>query len=365
MDEYNDIIEALSNDEFSSESIINRMRNNLKNPASKVEGSFAMDSIFAVSQELSRIIYERIINFIDLTMLDTASYEYLDRKGLDYGLERNPATPAVGYVLFNGASGTIIPKGTTLLSETSSFTTDYEAVIPSSGNISVSCTCTESGTQGNILAGAITQIRTADAIDGITVTNEEAFEGGTEEENDESYRNRIYEKIRLPLASGNSNSYIYWAKQVSGVGNARSIPLWNGAGTVKVIILGSDGKAPDDEVLQNVADYIETQRPIGAKVTVSKAEAHPVSINATITISVGYKLTDIKNEIDKTIREYLIGIAYEEENKVLSYFKISDLIFNVSGVSDVIDYTINGGKTSITAGTSEFFELQEVTINEN
>lgn len=94
--ETEDIIEALSNDEFSSDSIIERMRNSLKNPASKIEGSFAMDSIFAVSQELSRVMYERVINFIDLTMLDTAPYEYLDRKGQDYGLERNPATPAVG-----------------------------------------------------------------------------------------------------------------------------------------------------------------------------------------------------------------------------------------------------------------------------
>lgn len=363
--ETEDIIEALSNDEFSSDSIIERMRNSLKNPASKIEGSFAMDSIFAVSQELSRVMYERVINFIDLTMLDTAPYEYLDRKGQDYGLERNPATPAVGYVQFSGLPGTIIPKGTILLSEDNTFATDYEAVIPSSGTVSISCTCSEAGTQGNILAGAITQIRTADSINGVTVANAEAFEGGTEEEDDESYRNRILEKIRLPLASGNSNSYVYWAKQVSGVGNARCIPLWNGAGTVKVIILGSDGKAPDDEVLQNVADYIETQRPIGAKVTVSKAEAHAVSIDATITISSGYKLTDVKNEIDRTIREYLTGIAYEEDNKTLSYFKVSDLIFNVSGVADVLDYTINGGKTSVTAGTSEFFELEEVTVNEN
>lgn len=360
-----DIIKAMSNGEFSSEAIVQRMRNSLKNPASKIEGSFAMDSIYAISQELSRVMYERVINYIDLVMLDTAPYEYLDRKGLDYGLERNPATQAVGYVQFTGKAGTVIPKETTVLSEDSSYTTDYEAIIPSSEKVSILCTCTESGSQGNILAGAITQIRAADAIDGVSVTNEEPFLGGTEEEDDESYRNRIYEKIRLPLASGNVNSYIYWAKQVSGVGNARCVPLWNGAGTVKVIILGSDGKEPDDEILQNVADYIETQRPIGAQVTVAKAEAHAVSIDATIKISSGYRLNDIKNDIDKTIREYLTGIAYEEENKTLSYFKISDLIFNVNGVADVLDYTINDGKTSITAGASEFFELQEVIINEN
>lgn len=363
--EYQEIIDALTNDEFTPESIISRMRSDLKNPPSKVEGSFAMDSIYAVAQEIARVVNVRIIDFIDLTMLDTAVYDYLDRKGLDFGLERNPATPAVGYTIFSGASGTIIPKGITILSDSTSFTTDYEAVIPVSGMISIRCTCTEEGTIGNILAGSITGIRSTEAIDGVTVINDDDFEGGTEEEEDESYRKRIYEKIQMPIASGNANSYVYWAKQVSGVGNARCIPLWNGAGTVKVVILGDDGTAPSDTILENVAEYIETQRPIGAKVTVAKAEAYPVDIDATIKIASGYRLIDIKNEIDRIIREYLTGIAYEEESKVLSYYKISDLIFNVNGVADVIDYTINGDKKSVTAGTSEFFELQEVTINEN
>lgn len=363
--EYQEIIDALTNDEFTPESIILRMRNDLKNPPSKVEGSFAMDSIFAVAQELARIVNVRVIDFINLTMLDTAVYEYLDRKGLDFGLERNPATPAVGYAIFTGSSGTIIPKGTTILSDDNSFTTDYEGVIPSTGSISIRCTCTEAGVSGNILAGSITGIRSTEMIDGVNVTNEKAFEGGTEEEDDEQFRKRVYEKIRMPIASGNANSYVYWAKQVSGVGNARCIPLWNGAGTVKVVILADDGTAPSDTILENVANYIETQRPIGAKVTVAKAEAHPVNVNASIKITSGYKLNDIKNEIDRSIREYLTGIAYEEESKVLSYYKISDLIFNVNGVADVLDYTINGEKKSITAGTSEFFELQEVTINEN
>lgn len=169
----------------------------------------------------------------------------------------------------------------------------------------------------------------------------------------------------MPIASGNANSYIYWAKQVSGVGNARCIPLWNGAGTVKVVILSSNGTAPDDTVIKNVADYIEAQRPIGAKVTVSKAEAKEIIIDCTIKASAGYRLTDVQTEANRIIREYLTGIAYEEESKVLSYFKISDLIFNVEGVSDVLDYTVNGGKQSIMAEAAEFFSLSEITLHEN
>jgi hypothetical protein len=61
----------------------------------------------------------------------------------------------------------------------------------------------------------------------------------------------------------------------------------------------------------------------------------------------------------------LTGIAYESENKVLSFYKISDLIFNCSGVDDILDYEINGEKKSVVAGSSEFFMLEEVKINED
>lgn len=363
--DYQEVIDAMSNGEYTAEEIKSRIRSYLNNPASKIEGSFAMDSIQAVAQEMARAINMRIIDFIDMAMLDTAVYEFLDRKGLDYGLARNPATASNGYVKFTGAQGTIIPKGITVLSDTCTFTTDFEAIISSSGTTSVRATCTELGIAGNVLAGAITGIRATEGIDGVQVTNEEPFEGGTEEETDDSYRKRIYEKIQMPIASGNANSYIYWAKQVSGVGNARCIPLWNGAGTVKVVILSSNGTAPDDTVIKNVADYIEAQRPIGAKVTVSKAEAKEIIIDCTIKVSAGYRLADVQTEANRIIREYLTGIAYEEESKILSYFKISDLIFNVEGVSDVLDYTVNGGKQSIMAEAAEFFSLSGITLHEN
>ena len=165
--DYQEVIDAMSNGEYTAEEIKSRIRSYLNNPASKIEGSFAMDSIQAVAQEMARAINMRIIDFIDMAMLDTAVYEFLDRKGLDYGLARNPATASNGYVKFTGAQGTIIPKGITVLSDTCTFTTDFEAIISSSGTTSVRATCTELGIAGNVLAGAITGIRATEGIDGV------------------------------------------------------------------------------------------------------------------------------------------------------------------------------------------------------
>lgn len=360
--DYLEIARSMQGDEFAFENIIARMRSNLKNPASKQEGSFAMDSIQAIAQEISRMMYMRVISYLDLTFLDTAVGEFLDRKADDYGMKRNPATPSKGIVIFTGKEGTTIPKGLGVISDGFTFLTDYEAVISSTLSVSIPVTCITTGIETNISAGAITGIRAVDAIDGVKAENQTDFEGGTEIEDDESFRKRIYEKLRNPISSGNANSYVYWAKQVSGVGNARCIPLWNGNGTVKVVILSSDGGTPDDIIIKNVADYIETQRPVGAQVTVSKAIAKTINVVGKIQLKQGYKLSDVQNECYRIIHTYLTGIAYEEDSKVLSYYKISDLLYNVAGVKDIIDYTVNGKKESITAQAEEFFELNSIEI---
>ena len=53
-----------------------------------------------------------------------------------------------------------------------------------------------------------------------------------------------------------------------------------------------------------------------------------------------------------------------QDNTPLSYYKIGERIFSAPGVQDIDTYTINGEKLSISAEVGEFFQLQEVIINE-
>lgn len=364
IDTYNEgIEEVLESEDFDFENIVERMKSDLTNPTSKIEGSFAMDIIQAVAMEESRAVNMRIIDYINLTMLDTAEGEFLDRKAIDYGIERIQAVPSTGYVTFIGANGTVIPANTIIESEEFTFTTNYEDVILND-SVKILCTCTEGGKETNILSENI--IGTLEDIEGLeSCTNEEPFSGGSDEEEDDFFRERILEKIQMPISSGNANSYIYWAKQINGVGNARVVPLWNGAGTVKVIIVSDEGLTPSDTVIKSVKDFIEIERPIGADVTVVGAEAKSVVIKGTIVISNEYKLEDIQVEVLNVITSYLTTIAFDSDNKTLSYYRISDLIFNVAGVEDIIEYTLNDEKNSLTAEADEFFQLKEVLLNEN
>ena len=152
IDTYNEgIEEVLESEDFDFENIVERMKSDLTNPTSKIEGSFAMDIIQAVAMEESRAVNMRIIDYINLTMLDTAEGEFLDRKAIDYGIERIQAVPSTGYVTFIGANGTVIPANTIIESEEFTFTTNYEDVILND-SVKILCTCTEGGKETNILS---------------------------------------------------------------------------------------------------------------------------------------------------------------------------------------------------------------------
>ena len=93
----------------------------------------------------------------------------------------------------------------------------------------------------------------------VSVTNEEAASGGFDEETDDELRERYFEKVSLPATSGSKYHYVMWAKEVSGVGDAKCLPLWNGNGTVKVVIINADKGAASSELISAVKPVSYTQ----------------------------------------------------------------------------------------------------------
>ena len=346
---------------FSFESIRDRIKEQLKNPVNKIEGSFSMDNIQAVSQELARIVAMEVLPIPDDVLLDTAEGIMLDRKAIDFNEIRNPAKKAVGQVTFTGTVATKIPIKTIVLAESLEFETIQEAVIGAEGTVIINSECTQDGQIGNISSGKIKALKLS--LNGInSVMNTEPFTGGVDEETDTAFRERVLEKIRKPITSGNKNHYIYWAKQVSGVGKAKALSCPNGNGTVGVIILSDLLDVPDDTIISNVVKNIELNRPVGADVTVSKAVPLLVTVNVTVTLANGYEQSVVKSAIVLALQEYLKTIAFDE-TKNLSYYKVGDIIFGVDGVTDIVNYTLNGGSVSLQTAFEEFFKLQEVVLN--
>lgn len=233
--------------------------------------------------------------------------------------------------------------------------------------------CKSPGTAGNVLANMITMLRTA--VDGInSVTNPLPFGGGAETESDDSFRERIFEKIRRPITSGNRNHYIYWAKQVSGVGGAKCLGAEVcGPGHVRVMILSDQFSLPDAVLMETVRNHIEKERPIGASVTVCAPTPVAVYVNIEVKLVAGYDLDNIRAGILEAIRGYVAEVNRtdfntpptrndESRESTVSYYRVGDLIFGVDGVADITAYTLNGCLSSLVSGYEEFFVLSEVTV---
>ncbi len=362
--------------DFSASAVLQRIRNSLQNPANRLEGGFCMDNAQAVAEELARFDLMEVKPIPDRVLLDTAEGEYLDRKALDYNETRNPAEAAVGSLLFTGEPGAAIPSGTEVLYGSLVFETTTAAWISAEGCCEVGARCQTAGAAGNVAANTITVLRMA--IDGVkSVTNTAPFGGGTQAESDGSFRSRILEKIRQPITSGNRNHFIYWAKQVSGVGGAKCLGAEVcGPGRVRVIILSDQYAAPDNVILGNVKAHIEEERQIGADVTVAAAAPKAAEVQVTVVVSSGYSLTDIRQNIQAALKRYVDSVNREDfstpptlrdekRQSTISYYRIGDLIFGVEGVADIISYTLNGGLTSLTSDYEEYFSLGEVSVSGN
>lgn len=309
-----------------------------------------------------------IIN--DNWSLDTAAGVYLDEKAKDYGMTRHYAQYATGQVTFTGTDGTMVPGGTIIAAP------DYgvrfvtqESVAIAQGTAMVAATCLVTGPAGNVPAESVTQI--ADQVQGVaSVNNEAAFSGGVDREDDDSFRMRIYFKIRYPATSGNVYHYQQWATEVSGVGAVKVFPLWDGPGTVKVSILDANGDPASEELIDEVQAYIdpepqqtgEGQAPVGALVTVATAEAKPVDVSATVTLGSTGNLETVKMDFTEALKAYFRQIAYDGETVSVSPARVGNLLFNVQGLVDYANLTLNGGTAAVTIGEEEVHSVGEVTL---
>jgi uncharacterized phage protein gp47/JayE len=286
---------------------------------------------------------------------ESAPGEFLDLLGEENGLPRLPATAATGTVIFSGTNGTDVPLGTRI---STASTTDTPAqvytvdalVTIAAGVASAAVTAITAGEDGNAGVNTVQLLETP--ISGITgVNNTTVFSGGAEEESDDDYRDRLLLLIADRSSSGNIAHYREWALSVAGVGAVAVIPLWAGAGTVKVVLLGDDKLPAAAGVVTAVEDYLAEVAPIGADVTVVAATAVNIDIAANITISTGYVLADVEDAIEARLVAHFAEIAFDQlkdgNANDVKYSRIGNLIFETPGIDDYATLTVEAGVVNV------------------
>lgn len=321
------------------------------------EGSFINDMISTVAYEIWKA-YQSLGAVIPVAFVDETSGEYIDKRCAEYGLTRKPGTKAKTILIFSGADGTVIPAGKVFLTAGGlEFITDEDVTIDS-GTATVTATAAEIGDAYNVAAGTITKQYVN--ISGLTSVTNTPATGGTDPETDAALVKRLYERLRNSATSGNVTHYKQWALEVNGVGAAKVYPLWDGPGTVKVLIAGPDKEPVDETIVANCAAHIEENRPIGATVTVESAEGLAIDVAAAVIIDSTTTVEKVKEEFEKVLGEYLKNAAFAQYTIV--YNRIAYMLLGIDGVIDYVSLTINGGTENITIADNQVPVLGAVEV---
>lgn len=335
-------------EDMTYENILNDMLSRVPDNIDKREGSIIYDALAPAAYKLAEV-YFMLNNFIDLVSGDTAVGEYLDRVVADYGITRKPATKAIRKIVTSGP----VDIGTRWGIEGTTYT-----IIERISDTEYKAECEQYGSIGNHYSGQLDNI---DNISGVTAALTDIIMSGEDEETDENLRSRFFNQVRSTSTSGNIYDYKKWALEVPGCGGAKVFPLWNGPGTVKVLVVDENMEI-DQDLPVAVYDHIEAVRPIGASVTVESPQEKVINISADVYLDGSDTLENVQTKFMALISEYLRSLIFEVYT--VSYAKIGSLLLSVPGVADYSNLTVNDGSENIAIGEEEMPILGTVTLTE-
>ncbi|WP_342557579.1 baseplate J/gp47 family protein [Lysinibacillus sp. FSL P4-0201] len=325
--------------------IHDRMMVNISDEYDKSKGNFVYDITKPVAVEFAKQ-QEKIATVQEKLDVEKLTGDELTRTVYQRtGIIRKPATQATTTVIVSGTAGTLVKVGELVGSETILYTVIEEAILNESGFAHVRVQCTEFGQIGNVPANTIVNFPAS--INGlVNVYNPDPVVDGYDEETDNDLRQRYYDKLQRPGKAGNKYHYREWALEVTGVGDAKVFPRYNGPLSMKVVVIDANKLPANAELIEAVREHIEVEMPFGVDdLLVIPAEALLINLSVALTIMPGYTEEVVKANIKKNITQHLKEIAFR--TSFVSYAKIGALIIDSDGVLDYQDLLINGSTANV------------------
>lgn len=196
------------------------------------------------------------------------------------------------------------------------------------GNLYIEAEVT--GTEGNVVKEGDALVPYTDVEGLISATVGEIIVLGADEEDDESLRERLQNKIGGPSENGNKHHYKTWCEECEGVGFAKIFPLvriiddaiqtgvpnW-----VTGVLLTDAGRAVGNATVELVQEYIDPDQlglgegvaNMGAHFAAEKAVELPFDVSVSVELaSSAHTLEDVKNDLSERLTDYLKSLALED-----------------------------------------------------
>ncbi len=331
----------------------------------KSEGSLVHNALSALAYEIEKL-YIQMDFIIEQSHAGTADIEHLEMIALDRAIVRKEATNAYVKAEFNVA----IPIG----SRFSLKGYNYKAVeVINDGLHHYKMMVEETGAGANTLKGDLIAIDYIDGLESAKVT--ELLVAGDEEEDKDSLYKRYIQSFTSQSFAGNISAYKEKFASIQGVGGSKIYPTWQGAGTVKAVLISSDYTAVSDYLINQIrAEAVPAKgsgygwAPIGHNLTIESVKEVVISVSTQITYAAGYSSSNLSEKIKEKIKEYLKGIAEawkegDEHTEAIVYIsRLESAILDVQGVLDVNNTSLNKNSSNLTLQSDEIPKLGEVAL---
>ena len=350
------------------ETILQRSLDRVGADVDKREGSLIMNAIAPVSAEHANI-YILLEGILNDGYADTASRDYLILRCGERGIYPYPATQAI----LKGRFNMEIPIG-------SRFNLDelnYEAIEFISSAEEDGATyyysqmrCETYGTEGNKYFGELSSI---DYIDtNLEGSLTELLIPAEDDEATDALRARYLASFNSNPFGGNKQDYREKTDALDGVGGTVVVPVWNGGGTVKLIIINSSFGIASSTLVNNVQEAIDPDpqgtgtgiAPIGHIVTVVSADEFTANISCNVTITEGTDRATVIAQMQAALEAYFLELRkiWESEGLIIRISQIENRILSVDGVLDVFNTKVNGSTSNIALDSNQLPFLGTLTV---
>lgn len=322
--------------------IMQRMLSKVPDTVDKREGSVIWDALAPAALEL-QLAYIEMDVILNESFADTQSRTFLIKRAAERGITPTAAT----YAIAKGQFNIDVPIG----SRYSLDELNYVVTEKISNGI-FKLQCEMSGSDANSYLGALIPI---DYINGLqTAALTEILIPGEDEEETEAFRTRYFNSFDRIAFGGNRADYIEKVEKIQGVGGVKPYRAWQGGGTVKLVIINSEWRAPTTEMVNAVQTAIDPTvnagdglgiAPIDHVVTVFGVTNIVINLETNITFQPGWSFIESKPYIEAAIDAYYLALSQtwdETDNLIVRVSQLETRLLNAAGVIDIQDTKING-----------------------
>lgn len=313
----------------------------------KRQGSMIFDAMAPNAAETATF-YSELQMLENRTFADTATGMDLTRRCEERGVFRKPAVKATFYGTFTNQNGETytLQKGERFFLEEFY----YQVLFLDEDGKRYVLECETAGECGNSYLGTLLPVSHLEGLAKATLT--ELRTDGEDEESDEALRKRYIESFLGDAFGGNVSDYKQKVGAMQNVGALKVEPVWNGGGTVKLVVIDQGWKAPSAEELKQLQNQIDPQQkglgegiaPIGHKVTVEGVTEVGCTIKMQVIWQQDADQEQSKLEMKKQMEAYLLELRKnwaDETHVVVRSSYLEAAVLNVVGVLDVQSCTIN------------------------